>query len=63
MNRVLSSSENGNKNFNNHLIKDTRNITEQDINDIDYIVHMGELSNDPLGEINPSLTNEINFLG
>lgn len=50
------------KNFNNHLIKDTRNITEQDINDIDYIVHMGELSNDPLGDLNKDLTRDINHV-
>jgi nucleoside-diphosphate-sugar epimerase len=50
------------KNFNNPLIKDTRNIIKEDINDIDYIVHMGELSNDPLGDLNKDLTKDINHV-
>ena len=40
--------------------KDLRNIEKKDIENIDFVIHMAELSNDPLGELNPGLTNEIN---
>jgi len=42
--------------------KDVRDITKKDIDECNAIIHLAALSNDPLGEINPSLTNEINFL-
>lgn len=43
------------------LKKDIRNIEIKDLKGIDSIIHLAALSNDPLGELNPSLTNEINF--
>jgi nucleoside-diphosphate-sugar epimerase len=45
----------------NFINKDIRNISKDDLKNIDIVVHMSELSNDPLGEFNPSLTSEINF--
>jgi nucleoside-diphosphate-sugar epimerase len=42
--------------------KDIRNITKEDLKDVSAICHLAALSNDPLGEINPNLTDEINFL-
>ena len=42
------------------IVKDIRDITEQDIEGVDAIIHLAALSNDPLGELNPSLTNMIN---
>tara|TARA_B110000495_G_scaffold169629_1_gene157047 strand:- start:696 stop:1715 length:1020 start_codon:yes stop_codon:yes gene_type:complete len=44
------------------LKKDIRNITKDDLVGHDVICHLAGLSNDPIGEINQSLTNEINFL-
>lgn len=41
--------------------KDIRNISKNDLKNIEIVVHMSELSNDPLGEFNPYLTSEINF--
>ena len=41
--------------------KDIRDISEKDLEGIDYIVHMAELSNDPLGEYNPNLTKNLGF--
>ena len=41
--------------------KDIRNITKEDLKDVSAICHLAALSNDPLGEINPNLTEEINF--
>lgn len=43
--------------------KDTRNITEEDLRDIDVIIHLGELSNDPLGQNNSEVTEQINHQG
>jgi len=43
--------------------KDIRNISLDDLKNINYVIHMAELSNDPLGEINKDLTQEINVFG
>lgn len=42
--------------------KDIRDLTVDDLKGYDSIAHLAALSNDPLGEINPSLTYEINFI-
>ncbi len=44
------------------IIKDIREVSEKDLKDIDVILHLAAISNDPSGELNPELTNEINFL-
>ncbi|NOZ69769.1 MAG: NAD(P)-dependent oxidoreductase [Deferribacteres bacterium] len=44
------------------IIKDIRDIDEKDLEGVTSIVHLAALSNDPLGDINPSLTHEINYL-
>ncbi len=41
--------------------KDIRDINAEDLSKIDAIIHLAALSNDPLGEFKPSLTEEINF--
>lgn len=43
------------------VTKDIRNIQKSDLVGIDYIVHLCALSNDPMGELNPKLTEEINY--
>ena len=43
------------------IVKDIRNIKNDDLNDVDAIIHLAALSNDPLGEFNPSLTKDINY--
>ena len=45
------------------LVKDIRHITPDDLEGIDAVVHMAELSNDPLGQFAPQLTHEINHGG
>ncbi|MEX2488624.1 MAG: SDR family oxidoreductase [Pseudomonadales bacterium] len=45
------------------IVKDLRLIVPADLEGIDAIVHMAELSNDPLGENNPEITTEINHMG
>ena len=42
------------------LRKDIRDATEEDLQGFDAIMHLAALSNDPLGDINPDLTYEIN---
>jgi nucleoside-diphosphate-sugar epimerase len=45
------------------LAKDIRHLTAEDLADVDAIVHMAELSNDPLGQLSPTITYEINHVG
>jgi nucleoside-diphosphate-sugar epimerase len=45
------------------LAKDIRHLTVDDLRGHDAVVHMAELSNDPLGELNSSVTYEINHKG
>ena len=40
--------------------KDIRDIKIQDLKDIDAVIHLASLSNDPLGSLNESLTKNIN---
>ena len=42
--------------------KDLRHISINDLKGVDVICHLAGLSNDPLGEINPNLTYQINQL-
>ncbi len=43
--------------------KDIRQVVEADLRGFDAVVHMAELSNDPLGQLSPSVTHEINHRG
>jgi nucleoside-diphosphate-sugar epimerase len=43
--------------------KDVRQLSENDLEGFDAVVHLAELSNDPLGQHNPELTYKINHLG
>jgi nucleoside-diphosphate-sugar epimerase len=45
------------------LTKDIRDVTARDLEGFDAIVHMAELSNDPLSQQSPDLTREINHHG
>ena len=45
------------------LCKDLRLISEKDVEGMDAVVHLAELSNDPLGETVPEITKEINHKG
>jgi nucleoside-diphosphate-sugar epimerase len=44
-------------------IKDIRDIGLDDLAGIDAIVHLAELSNDPVGQLDPEVTFEINHRG
>jgi len=43
--------------------KDIRDLTAEDLRGFDAVVHLAALSNDPLGQLKPGLTNSINHLG
>jgi nucleoside-diphosphate-sugar epimerase len=45
------------------LTKDIRNIVEKDLEGYDAIIHLAELSNDPVGQLAPNITFDINHKG
>ena len=45
------------------LAKDIRDIDRQDLEGVDAVVHMAELSNDPLGELLSDVTYTVNHAG
>jgi nucleoside-diphosphate-sugar epimerase len=42
------------------LKKDIRDVEPEDLNGFEAVIHLAALSNDPLGELNPDLTDAIN---
>ena len=40
--------------------KDVRDVTVEDLRGFDAVVHLAALANDPLGDLNPTWTFEIN---
>lgn len=45
------------------LVRDIRHLTVDDLRGFDAVVHMAELSNDPIGDLIGDVTNDINHLG
>ncbi len=45
------------------VIGDVRDVTAEHVEGFDAIIHLAGLSNDPLGDYNPSLTEDINHQG
>ena len=43
------------------ITKDIRDISIEDLDGIDMVIHLAGLSNDPLGELAPELTDLINY--
>jgi nucleoside-diphosphate-sugar epimerase len=44
------------------IVKDVRTVEVADLKGFDAVVHLAALSNDPLGDLNPDLTYDINHL-
>src|SRR4029078_8046291 len=44
-------------------VKDLRDVEASDLEGMDAVVHLAALSNDPLGNLDPQLTFDINTLG
>jgi nucleoside-diphosphate-sugar epimerase len=42
------------------ILKDTRDIAPRDVEGFDAVIHLAALSNDPLGNLNPANTYEVN---
>ncbi len=42
---------------------DIRDATQNDLRGFDAVIHLAALSNDPLGNLDPELTHDINFRG
>lgn len=45
------------------ITKDIREISDPDLQGVEAVIHLAGLSNDPLGELSPGLTEEINLGG
>ena len=45
------------------VVKDVRQLETADLKGFDAVIHLAALSNDPLGDLNPNLTFDINHLG
>ncbi len=43
------------------ITKDIRQVSKEDLKGIDFIIHLAALSNDPVGQLNPLLTKNINY--
>jgi nucleoside-diphosphate-sugar epimerase len=41
--------------------KDIRDVTPSDLEGFDAVIHLAALSNDPMGDLNPELTYDINY--
>ncbi len=45
------------------ITKDLRDLTIEDLEGVEGVIHLAGLSNDPLGEFSPKLTQDINYSG
>ncbi len=43
------------------ITKDIRSVDKKDLENVEAIIHLSALSNDPMGDIDPALTEEINY--
>lgn len=48
-------------NLDKQIYKDVRNISEDDLDGFDSVVHLAAISNDPMGQSFEKITNEINY--
>ena len=44
------------------IVKDVRDVVPSDVGGFDAVVHLAALSNDPLGDLDPELTSDINHI-
>ncbi|AGK57601.1 NAD-dependent epimerase/dehydratase [Hyphomicrobium denitrificans 1NES1] len=44
-----------------HIRKDIRDLSQEDLQDFEGVIHLAGLSNDPLSNLNPELTYDINY--
>jgi nucleoside-diphosphate-sugar epimerase len=56
----FEDSGGGNNNQISSIRKDVRDVTEDDLAGFEAVVHLAALCNDPLGDLNPKWTSDIN---
>ena len=44
-------------------VKDFRDLTKEDLKEIHTVIHLAAISNDPMGELDPNITTNINAIG
>ncbi len=47
----------------NQISKDVRDVNIDDFKNVEIVIYLSAISNDPLGEFNKKITNDINFIG
>lgn len=45
------------------IVKDVRELTERDLEGYDCVMHLAAISNDPMGDLDPGITRDINARG
>lgn len=45
------------------LVRDVRSLTPRDLEGIDCVMHLAAISNDPMGDLDPEITRDINARG
>lgn len=45
------------------IVKDFRALSQVDLNGYDAVMHLGAISNDPMGDLDPEITYDINLKG
>ena len=55
-----SFSRHGDTYYDKQVFKDVRDISKDDLENIDHIIHLAAISNDPMGKEFEKVTNEIN---
>ena len=48
---------------NEELVKDVREVTPDDLEGVDAVMHLAAISNDPMGDLDEALTLDINYRG
>jgi nucleoside-diphosphate-sugar epimerase len=48
---------------NTELVKDVRDVTAEDLDGVDAVMHLAAISNDPMGNLDETLTLDINYRG
>ena len=51
----------GDSGLSRQILRDVREVEPADLSGVDAVVHLAGLSNDPTGELNPQLTEQINL--
>jgi nucleoside-diphosphate-sugar epimerase len=45
------------------IVRDVRDVTDEDLSGIEALIHLAGICNDPLGDLDPQITNMVNWAG